>query len=288
MLMTGDPDWGYFLETEAQVRFVAVGEHRLRVVEIGEGEPVLLVHGFVDSAYTWHRNLRALAAAGFCALAYDHPGCGESALPPAFRFGADGLARLAVELLDAFDIERAHLVGSSMGGGIGLHMAAHHPGRLRRVVLVEPTCYHAPFRPFVYLFRCSLFRTLTHSLSGPWLVRPVLRSQYSDPALLTPQVLAQYRSAFRRPEYLHACAGLLRDYWNHAFAETARSYREIGVPLHLVWGERDTWVDTHYALRLAADTGADLTVIAGAGHLVHQARPMPFNEAVVRFLGAER
>lgn len=286
--MNGDPDWQQFLETTATLRFVALGEHRLRVIDIGAGEPVLLIHGFADSTYTWHRNLHALAQAGFRALTYDQPGCGESALPAGFRFGVDDLARLALELLDKLGVEQAHAVGSSMGGGVGLHLAVHHPDRLRGVVLVAPVCYHAHSRPFVYLLRCSLISGLARRLSGPWMVRPVLLSQYVDRTLLTPAVLSQYRLAFRRPEYLQACAGLLRDYWNGAFAETARRYREVRVPLHLIWGERDVWVRPRYAWRLAADTGADLTVLPGAGHLVHQVRPERFNEAVVRFLEAAR
>lgn len=282
--MTGDPEWNKFLGTEAQVRFVAIGEHRLRVVETGAGQPVLLVHGLGDSAYTWHRNLRALAKAGFRAVAYDHPGCGESTLPAGFRFGVDALAQLAVDLLDALHIERAHMVGSSMGGGIGLHLAVHRPDRLGRVVLVAPTCYHALFRPFVYLLRCPLFGTLCRRLGGPWLAEPVLRSVYGDPTLLTPQVVAQYKTAVRRPEYLQGFVGMLRDYWNRAFAETARRYRNIAVPLYLVWGERDILVHTRCGLRLAADTGAGLTVVTGAGHLAQQARPKTFNEAVTCFL----
>ena len=104
---------------------------------------------------------------------------------------------------------------------------------------------------------------------------------------MVPQVSAQYRLAFRRPEYLQACAGLLRDYWNGAFAETARRYREIRVPLHLIWGERDMWVRPRYAWRLAADTGAPLTVVEGTGHQVHQARPDVFNDTMIRFLRGE-
>ena len=282
--MTGDPDWENFLETEAQVRFIAVGEHRLRVVEIGAGEPVLLVHGLGDSAYTWHRNLPALADAGFRALAYEHPGCGESALPAGFHFGVDDLARLAVGLMDALGIERAHLVGSSMGGGIGLQLAVHQPKRLRRVVLAGATCYRAAFRPFNYLARCSPFCALCCRLGGPWLAEPVLRRVYGDPSLLTPQVVAQYRMAAERPQYRQTCAGMVRDYWNGAFAETARHYQEIRLPLLLVWGARDVCVRARYGRRLAADTGADLIVIARAGHLVQQASPEPFNEAVICFL----
>ncbi len=284
-MMDGDPRWRTFLEAEARVRFAAVGEHRLRVVEAGDGEPVLLIHGFADSAYTWHRNLGPLAEAGFRAIAYDHPGCGESALPAGFCFGVDALARLALGVLDALGVERAHVVGSSMGGGIALYLAVHHPERLRRAVPVAPTCYHAPFRPFVFLPRLAPVLSLARAVAGPWLAAPIVRSMYGDPSLLTPEVLAQYRLAFGRPEYLHACAGLLRDYWNRAFYETARRYGEICLPLHLIWGQRDGWVLTSsYALRLAADTGADLTVIARAGHLVHQAAPQPFNAALVRFL----
>ena len=270
------------------MRFVAIGEHRLRVVEMGAGEPVLLIHGLGDSAYTWHRNLRALAAAGFRAVAYDHPGCGESTLPAAFRFGVDNLARLAVGLMDALGIERAHLVGSSMGGGIGLQLAVHQPERLRRIVLAGATCYHAAFRPFSYLARCSPVCTLCCRLGGPWLAEPVLRRVYGDPSLLTPQVVAQYRMAAERPQYRQACAGMLRDYWNDAFAETAQRYREIRSPLLLVWGARDVCVRARHGRHLAADTGADLIVIAGAGHLVQQASPESFSEAVICFLRSSR
>lgn len=267
---------------------MTIGEHRLRVVEAGAGEPVLLIHGFADSAYTWHRNLRALMTAGFRVIAYDHPGLGKSALPPGFRFGVNALTELAVGVLDALEIARAHVIGHSMGGGIGLHLAVHHPGRLRRVVLVAPTCYHAPFRPFVFLFRLAPFSALSRRLVGPWLVKPVLASQYGDTTLLTPRVLAQYRAAFERPEYLSACTRLLRDYWNEAFYATARRYREIAAPLHLIWGDRDVWITTNrYAPRLVADTGAGLTVIPCAGHMVHQAQPERFNETVVRFLRGE-
>ena len=260
--------------------------HRLRVVEVGAGEPVLLVHGFADSAYSWHRNLDALAGAGFRALAYDQPGCGESALPEGFRFGVDDLARVALGVLDALSVERAHVVGSSMGGGVALYLAVHHPDRVRRVVAVAPVCYHPPGRPFVFLFRCPPFLALARWLAGPWLVEPVLRSQYGDTALLTPEVVDHYRRAFRRPEYLEAAGGMLRDYWNRAFYETARRYGEIRAPLHLIWGTRDLWIPPRrFALRLAADTGAPLTLVAGAGHLVQQARPEPFNRALLRALG---
>jgi 2-hydroxy-6-oxonona-2,4-dienedioate hydrolase len=286
--VTGDPGWQAFLETEARVRFVEIGEHRLRVIEFGEGEPLLLVHGIADLAYAWHRNFHALAAAGFRVIAFEYPGCGESALPAGFCFGVDALAGLALAVLDALDVKRAHLIGHSMGGGVGLYLAVHHADRLRRLVLQAPVCYHALFRPFVYLFRWPFVCTLARYVAGPWLVRKTLVAEYGDTTLLTPQVQDQYRLAGRRPEFIRASVELLRDYWNDAFAETVRRYDEISVPLHLVWGGRDIANSPRLGRRLAADLGVGLTVVPGAGHLCHQARPDVFNRVAVRFLQGRR
>lgn len=286
--VVGDPNWRTFLETEAEDRLVTVGEHRLRVVAVGDGAPVLLVHGIADSAYTWHRNLRPLAEAGFRAIAFDYPGSGGSALSDGFRFGVDHLTELALGLLDALGIESAHYIGHSMGGGIGLQLAVHHAERLCRAVLVAPVCYHAIYRPFVYLFRWAPFNALARNvIVGPWMVFQMLASEYVDTALLTRHMRAQYELDCRRPECVRATVGLLRDYWNDAFKETARRYREIEVPLHLVWGRRDRTISLRYGRRLAADTGAPLTVVEGTGHLVHQARPDVFNKMVIRFLRGE-
>jgi pyruvate dehydrogenase E2 component (dihydrolipoamide acetyltransferase) len=285
--MTGDPAWRAFLETEARAHFVEIGEHRLQVVELGAGEPLLLIYGNADTIYTWHHNFRPLAEAGFRVVAYDYPGCGESALPDGFRFGVDDLAALTLALLDTLGIDCAHLIGHSMGGGVGLQLAAHHADRLRRVVLVAPVCYHALYRPFIYLFRWPLFCTLARYVAGPWMVGQTLVREYVDTTLLTHQVQEQYRLACRRPEFIEATIAQLRDFWSDAFAGTARCYGEIAVPLHLIWGERDITVGRRFGRRLVADTGAGLTVIPGAGHLVHQARPEAFNEVAIQFLRGE-
>jgi pimeloyl-ACP methyl ester carboxylesterase len=286
--MTGDPAWQKFLEAEACVRFVAFGEHRLRVIAFGAGEPLLLLYGNADTAYTWHRTLHPLAEADFHVIAYDYPGCGGSALPGGFRFGVDDLAALTLKLLDGLGIERAHLIGHSMGGGVGLQLAVHHPDRLRRMVLLAPVCYHALYRPFVYLFRWPPFCALGRRIAGPWMVGQTLVREYADTTLLTHWVQDQYRLACRRPEFIRATVAQLRDYWNDAFTDTARRYGEIAVPLRLIWGERDITVGVRFGRRLAADAGVDLTVIPGAGHLVHQARPEAFNEVAVGFLRGER
>ena len=283
--MGGDADWNEFLESEALTHFVTIGEHKLRTIEVGTGEPILLIHGFADTVYCWHRNLSPLAEAGFRAIAFDLPGCGQSTLPAGFRYGVDDLALLTTELLDSLGIPQAHVMGASMGGGVALTLAVHHPERVGKVVAVAPVCYHPPFRPFVYLFRYQSLASLIEPLVGPWLADLALRNEYGDSTRLRPQVADQYRLESRRPEYLRACMRALRDYWNESFASTAERYSEIRAPLYLVWGERDSLISPRrYGPRLAADTGANLTIISGAGHVVQLERSQEFNAAVIDFL----
>jgi len=114
---------------------------RLRLVESGVGasRPVLLVHGFGASAYQWRHMLPALADAGFHALAPDLPGHGFSQLVfPQGEYARAAYARRLFLLLDALGIDRAPLVGHSMGGAIAAEMAWQSPERVARLALLSP------------------------------------------------------------------------------------------------------------------------------------------------------
>src|SRR6476661_6622546 len=106
---------------------------RVRVVETGQVEapPVLMLHGWGCSAYTFHRNLPAVAAAGFRAIAVDLKGHGVSDKPRGEgEYTIDSLVQHIAEILDALCIERVRLVGDSVGGALTYHFAARFPARI--------------------------------------------------------------------------------------------------------------------------------------------------------------
>ena len=110
----------------------------LAVRDEGQGQPVLLVHGFPDSSRLWRNQIAALTAAGMRAIAPDMRGFGESDRPAsvedyAFAHGvADMLA-----VLDALGIERAHIVGHDFGAVLAWVLAANFPDRVDRVVVMS-------------------------------------------------------------------------------------------------------------------------------------------------------
>jgi pimeloyl-ACP methyl ester carboxylesterase len=130
------------------VRWVSGDDVRLAVVDEGEGQPVLLLHGFPDSSQGWRHQVEALVAAGMRAIAPDLRGFGESDKP----IGVEkyGIGRSVADLVSALDelgVERTHVVGHDWGAGLAWSLAAFVPARVDRLVALSvghPQMYREP------------------------------------------------------------------------------------------------------------------------------------------------
>jgi pimeloyl-ACP methyl ester carboxylesterase len=110
----------------------------LEVVDEGSGPAVLLLHGFPDSSRLWRKQVPALVASGYRAIAPDLRGFGESDKPPRVRDYA--MPRILADLtaiLDALGVERASVVGHDWGAIAAWALAGWHPGRVDRLVAVS-------------------------------------------------------------------------------------------------------------------------------------------------------
>jgi pimeloyl-ACP methyl ester carboxylesterase len=110
----------------------------LHVHDEGEGDPVVLLHGFPDSSALWRNQIPALVAAGHRVLAPDLRGFGRSDMPPeveAYRITT--LAADVVAILDSAGIERTHVVGHNWGAGLAWIVAGLHPDRVDRLVAMS-------------------------------------------------------------------------------------------------------------------------------------------------------
>ena len=119
----------------------------LNVLVAGEGEPVLLLHGFPDSAQLWRKITPALTAAGYQVIAPDQRGFGRSAAPQGVRhYTIKQIVRDAIAVLDRLQIERAKLVGHDWGAVIGWSLAGAHGHRFERYAALSvghPRAYAA-------------------------------------------------------------------------------------------------------------------------------------------------
>src|ERR1019366_7969234 len=120
--------------SEFKHRFVTTNGIRMHLVEAGQGFPVVMCHGFPELWYSWRHQIRALAAAGFRAIAPDQRGYGETDCPqPVEAYQVRALVQDIVGMLDALAIEKCVIVGHDWGGFVRWQSALRAPGRIARV-----------------------------------------------------------------------------------------------------------------------------------------------------------
>lgn len=135
-----------------RLRHVGTDEGPLSVAEAGAGEPVLLLHGLGATKVSFLPTVAALAGE-FRTIAVDLPGFGDSVKPLRAAYDPAYFARAMVALLDSLGLERAHIVGNSMGGRVAIEIGLRHPERVERIGLLAPSLAWLRDRPWAPLLR---------------------------------------------------------------------------------------------------------------------------------------
>jgi pimeloyl-ACP methyl ester carboxylesterase len=225
--------------------------------QVGEGPHLVLIHGLAGSSSWWDRNMPALSRA-FRVTAIDLPGFGSS--HPSTRLILDEAPGMVAAFLGELGIERAHLMGHSMGGLVAGGVAADHPERVDRLVLVD-----AGF--------LSLDPTWRHRFTGPLRTLP-----WTSPTIIPVLLRDLARSGPLR--MAGATAEVLRKDWSHKLPA-------ITAPTLVVWGQHDRVCHPRIGEQIASSVpDARLVIIRGAGHNPMWERQLDFDREVLGFLRA--
>jgi len=276
---------GAWLETAGlEARVETVEGHRLRFVRSGGGPPVVLVHGFASSLYTWKDVLPALARS-HDVVALDLPGFGESDLPADLSF--EDLPAAVLGLMDRLHIPRAALVGNSMGGAVAAIVAAERPERVSALVLIDAAGFNLEpgARPAMMRLATSPAASLLEPLPGKrFLIERALHEVFHDSRLVTDERLGEYLSGAQRRGSFAARASLLRSLEDRPGVVKA-SLPRIKAPTLIVWGREDAWIPlAHADLFVEAIPGARKSVLDDCGHIPQEERPEAVGNLLREFL----
>jgi pyruvate dehydrogenase E2 component (dihydrolipoamide acetyltransferase) len=257
----------------AEPETVTVEAGTLRFLRQGDGdEAVVLLHGFGGDLNNWLFNTEALAA-GRTVYALDLPGHGGSVK----RAGdLDALVAAVRAFLDSQDLPRVHLVGHSMGGLVASALALEAPDRVRSLTLVDSAGLGEEVdADYVEGFV---------SAAGRRELKPVLQRLFADPDLVTRQMVDDVLKYKRLDGVQDALRGLAGELFpdgrqRHVLAGGLAGYAG---PVLVVWGEADRVIPAEQAR--AAPDGAEVHVLAGAGHSPHMEAAGDFNRLVGGFL----
>jgi pimeloyl-ACP methyl ester carboxylesterase len=274
----------------ARLRFqtVETAAGPLSTMQAGTGDPVIMVHGLGATKASFLPTLGALAHS-HRAIALDLPGFGDSTKPLLASYDPPFFAAAVTALLDALELERAHIIGNSMGGRVAIEVGLRAPERVDRLVLLAPSLAWLRPRPWApYLRwvptqlgaiqpapRMLVERLVRHLIPGSdneWTAAGIdefLRSY------LTPSGRAAFYSAARNIylEEPHGPDG----FWTRLPSLTPEAL--------FVWGRRDSVVPPAFArhVRDALPGAAHLEL--DCGHVPQLERPRETHDAIERFLG---
>ncbi len=263
----------------------------ISVMEAGEGPPVLLLHGLGATKASFLPTVAALAPS-HRAIAIDLPGFGDSDKPLRAAYDPAFFARSAVALLDALDIDRADVVGNSMGGRAALEMGLSAPGRVGRLVLLTPSLAWLRSRPWATPLRLvtpqlGLIQPAPRFLIEG-LVRRLIPAEGSEwTAAGVDEFLRSYLSASGRAAFYAAARNIYLDaprgksgFWTLLPQLEAKSL--------FVWGDRDEIVPIGFARHVHDALPRARHLVLDCGHVPQMERPEETHRAMLSFLAGRR
>jgi 3-oxoadipate enol-lactonase len=238
----------------------------------GAGDAVVFLHGVGSDKSVWDAQLGYLSATRRV-LALDYPGYGESSLP-AYDLNLEEVARYVFGAMDTLRIERAHIVGLSMGGVVGLEMQRQHPARLRSLVLADAFAKH-PLGQEIIERSHRAVATMTMRHFAEQRVEVLLTANASP--IVRQNVVETMARIDKRTYRWSSQAVWTADYREHLSS--------ITTPTLVLVGEDDQPTPPELSEELANNiSGAKLEIIARAGHLSNLDRPALFNSIVRQFI----
>jgi pimeloyl-ACP methyl ester carboxylesterase len=268
----------------APSKFVEIEGMRIHYRDEGAGQPLVLLHGFGSSLFTWDRWVRQLSGTRRL-IRLDLPGFGLTGPAPDGDYTAERYVRVVGTLLDSLGIEHADIAGNSMGGRTALMFALEHPERVRKLILVDAGGF-APMPP------PPLFRLAQTPILGPFLIRNVtprfvirrnLEGVYGDPSRLTNAVVDRYSAMVRRAGNRGAMVARIT---GPSDPNLADRLGELKLPVLIQWGSLDQWIPLSDARGFQHGiAGAELRVYPGAGHVPMEELPEATARDADIFLG---
>ncbi|MBD1910978.1 MULTISPECIES: alpha/beta hydrolase [unclassified Leptolyngbya] len=278
--------------------FIETNRIRLHCVTQGEGDLVVLLHGFPEFWYSWRHQIPALAR-HFKVVVPDLRGFNDSDKPTS-GYDLDTLGADIRGLIEGLGYSKAHIIGHDWGGSIAWHFAHHFPQYLNRLAILNaphPQQLLQELTSNLDQLRRSWYMLAAQVPGLPdWLIRQNLsnfvRSTFQGQAVrkgaFTRQDAEIYQAALEKPGVLSAAL----NYYRHLLTpqvllnQWERSPRPVQSPTLVLWGEDDTLLNPRFLdrVRQLVDAPFQVQLVPECGHWIQQETPQIVNRELLKFL----
>jgi pimeloyl-ACP methyl ester carboxylesterase len=258
--------------------------------EEGKGPPLLLIHGFGASTFTW-RFVAPELARSHRVIAVDLKGFGQSDKPFDGRYSVYDQAELLAQLIEDKDLRDLTLVGHSFGGGVALLLALEAnqrlDGRITRLVLLDSIAYPQNIPVFFRLLDVPLVSQLGVRMVPPLVqTRVALQIAYFDDSKIDPEEVELYAAPLKTAAGKHAIIHSARQIVPEDIAELSERYKTIELPTLILWCDHDRIVPLEVGIKLRRTLpNSTLRLVEECGHMPQEEQPASTLALIKGFIG---
>ena len=258
--------------------------------EQGKGPPVLLLHGFGASTFTWRHVIPELAQT-HRVIAVDLKGFGQSDKPFDERYSVLDQAELLAQLIEDKDLRDLTIVGHSFGGGVALRLALDANdrlgGRIVRLVLLDSIAYPQQIPVFFRLLDMPLVSQVGVRMVPPSVqTRVALQIAYHDDSKIDPEQVEIYAAPLKTAAGKHAIVQSARQIVPEDIDTLPERYKTITLPTLILWCDHDRIVPLDVGLKLRRTLpNSTLRLVEGCGHMPQEEQPETTLTLLQGFIG---
>lgn len=269
-----------------------VNNHRIAYLDVGQGPPLILIHGFGGSMWQWEHQYSVLAHT-HRVIILDLLGSGLSDKPED-AYTPKHMVDFFRQFMDTLNIPRATLVGNSMGAGLAMAMALDYPERVERLVLisgfpsqVESSIASQYYQRFLYHRPPLWLAKLGNIMAGKWTTEYILKEIIYNSALISPTIIDRSYHNRQRGDFLSPLYSLMDNIksWEGQYGNRLQT---ISHQVLLLWGEHDRVFPLEVGKRVKDQLShVEWHVIPEAGHLGQWEAPTIVNQLILSFLARD-
>ncbi len=262
---------------------------KIKYDEIGNGEPIILLHGFGASSYSWRNVLKSLNQKNKLFL-IDFKGFGLSDKPMDDKYSISDQTEIIINFIQKNNLQNLILVGHSMGGAVALRTALRcvkmKNNLLKGLILLDSPAYKQRLPAFIQILRIPILNKLILALFPAKLcAKLVLKKCFFDDKKITDELIKDYSGPLRLSVSYHALIKTAQKLIPSEADEITKQYQEINIPTLLIWGQQDQIVPLSVGQKLKqAIPNSKLAVIPDCGHMPQEEKPKETAKIISEFL----
>jgi len=251
----------------------------------GKGKPLLMLHGFGSSSYSFHHIVEPLSKK-YRVYNFDLKGFGNSPKPKDYRYSVYDQAVLVSNFIKEHNLTDITLIGHSYGGGVALSLALMDQKNIKKMVLIDPAAYKQYIPSLIRKVQIPFIGPLAfYLLPSSYEVKESYYYAFYDKKKINKTTIKEITNNLSKENAKTAYLYAIDDLIPEDISDVSKRYKYIKIPTLILWGDKDVVIRKSKGYRLNKDLqNSELKIIKNCGHIPHEEKPKTVLKYLLNFL----